>query len=298
MNLDAFFNKYNGQSVLFAPSPAREFLRGQCVQLVALYVSECWAKPVIWDDAYGWFIDGRLPEHYVRIANNKADPNQVPPRGAIMIFGPNTPGSAGAGHMSIAWDVRPGSPTFVSFDSNWGGKTAHLVTHNWQYVAGWIVPKTLPIITAVPQQGEEMIASPDEAVKIYKMLRPNGGPNQGEIDATAGKRSYHNFLNDAQPEIAARDANFARQAEEFVKSQATINSLNQTITALRGDESLSQEQIRAAHEKISYLTSQLDTSQAKIIQLQNVNLPAVAAAQALKPNWLTRAVLAVLPKKK
>lgn len=303
MNLDEFYGKYNGQSVLYAPSPAREYLRGQCVQLVAQYVSEVWNKPVIWADAYDWYASGRLPDQYVRVANDHNDPNQVPPRGALMIWAPNLPGSGGAGHISICWDARAGSTSFISFDSNWGGKIAHLVTHNWQYVVGWIIPRGLPTITPAPQQGgDEMIANVEDADLIYKMLRPNGGASPDEINGTTGRRTFHNFVHDALPELRVRDANLAKQQEEFGKMQNTINELNKTITDLRTSQTEDvQERAaeqRAAQEKISYLTSQLETHHDKITQLQNANIPLEGAAAAAKPNWLTGFILSLLPKKK
>jgi hypothetical protein len=302
MNLDSFFNKYNGQSLLYAPSPAREDLRGQCVQLVAQYVSECWAKPVIWDDAYGWYADGRLPEHYIRVANDRNDPNQLPPRGALVVFAPSLPGSGGLGHIDICWQATPGSPTWVGFDSNWGGKTAHLVTHNWQYVVGWLIPRGLPTQTPVPQQGaDEVIATTEDSQLIYRILRPNGGASQGEIDATTGKRTFHNFLHDALPELQIRDQNLTNQQAEFAKMQTNINELNATIADLRSKDQASQEEQHAAQEKISYLTSQIETSHDKITDLQNANVPLQGQLQAAKPNWLTTVILAgikLLPGKK
>lgn len=77
-----------------------------------------------------------------------------------------------------------------------------------------------------------MIVNADQAQKIYRMLRPNGGASQDEINGTAGRRTFANFLNDAQPEIAARDANLRAQAEALAAQSNTINAQNQTITDL------------------------------------------------------------------
>jgi len=51
----------------------------------------------------------------------------------------------------------------------------------------------------------EMIANTDQAIKAYKMLRPNGGGSENEIAGTAGKRTFAEFLNSAQAEIEIRD---------------------------------------------------------------------------------------------
>lgn len=300
ITLDAFYGKYNGQSVSF---DGLAINRGQCVQLVSKYVQEVWGKPVIWANAYPWYANNALPDQYIRIANDHNDPNQVPPRGALMCWGPNLPGSGGDGHISICWDARPGAASFVSFDSNWGGKTAHLVTHNWQYVVGWIIPRGLPTQTPVPQQGgDEVITTQDDARLIYRILRPNSAASQGEIDATAGKRTFHNFIHDALPEIQVRDANLAKQSEELGNMQAIINELNRTVTDLRSsqttDAQARAEEQHAAQEKISYLTSQLETKHDKITQLQQVNVPLAGQQLADKPNWLTGLIISLLPKKK
>lgn len=297
MTLDEFYGTYNGQSVSFDNVLAN---RGQCVQLVAKYVQEVWGKPVIWADAYPWYASNALPDQYIRVPNDHNDPNQVPPRGALVVFAPNLPGSGGAGHIDICWEARPGSATWIGFDSNWGGKTAHLVTHNWQYVVGWLIPRGLPTQTPAPQQqgGDEMITSAEDAQLIYKILRPNSGASQGEIDATAGKRTYHNFLNDAKPELQVRDANLAAQAAEFAKMQTTINQLNQTITDLRTSETQDAtaraEEQHAAQEKISYLTSQLETSHDKITQLKNANVPLEGQQVAAKPGFVTALIIGAL----
>lgn len=295
MNLDSFYGKYNTQSVLF--DTAHPDYRGECVQLAAFYVQEVWGKPAIWADAYSWYARGTYPEHYIRVPNDMSNPNQVPPRGALVVFHSSLPGSGGMGHIDICWDARPGASTWIGFDSNWGGKYAHLVTHNWSYVVGWILPRSLPTYTAPAQEGEEMIQTAEDAQLSYKILRPNSGASEGEIAATVGRRSFHNFIHDALPEIQARDANLVRQAEEFAKMQQTINQLNQTITDMRttqtSDAATRAEEQHAANEKISYLTGQLETSHDKITQLQAVDIPATIVPQPPKLSWSAKLLLAI-----
>ena len=66
------------------------------------------------------------------------------------------------------------------------------------YVNEPFKPVTKPI-------GDDMITTKDQAIKLYKMLRPNGGGSTAEINGTVGRRTFTSFLNDAQAEIAARD---------------------------------------------------------------------------------------------
>lgn len=269
MTLDQFVASRNGQQNISFDGVAAN--AGQCVQLVAFYVRDVIGKQVIWADAFQWWATNRYPEDYDRIPNT---PTAVPQRGDIIIWGGSLPNSGGAGHIAICLQPYPGTGTFMSFDSNWGGKYAHQVTHNYSYVVGWLRPKNAP--APVVQGGDdEMIPNPDMAAKVYHMLRPNGGANQDEINATAGKRSYNAFVNDAAPEVAARDANLREQANILQNQQNIINQLNQTITELRAMASQDAlkdvelaKQLDDSHGKIALLTTDLETAHDQLAQLQ------------------------------
>lgn len=287
MNLDQFASWAPAQgSLLWAPSPAREYLRGQCVQLVCYYVNMVCGKDVIWDDAAGWYEDGRLSDEYDRIANNPNDPNQVPQRGDIIVWNKSLPGSGGAGHIAVVLSCNPGSAVFVSLDQNWGGKTPHQVTHNWSYVEGWLRPKgqaapaaapAAPAATPAPQGGDEMIADANQARQAYGLLRLDGNVSQDEINGTAGRRSWEQFANDAVPEVTQRNQHFADM-------QTTINNQNSTITDLTGkltDANVSaadkQAALKDALEKIASDNADMATLHDKIAEF-NAN-PVVKAQQ-------------------
>lgn len=148
MDYDRHIQRYNGQSLLWAPSPAREYLRGQCVQQICFYVTDN-GLPMAWADAKDWWNHPALTGRFDFITNNPNDANQVPPRGAVLIWNGAMPGSGGAGHIAIM-DHTNGPNSFISFDSNWGGKTCHFVQHNYSYLIGWMVPKAS---TPAPQGG-------------------------------------------------------------------------------------------------------------------------------------------------
>jgi hypothetical protein len=177
MSPQQFLNKYQGQSLLWAPAPARESLRGQCVQAICFYVWEN-AKPVLWMDAAQWWYSSALPEHYERIANT---PTAVPQAGDIIVWDRNLPNSGGAGHIAVCLQPLPGSGTFISVDQNWSGKTVHAVTHNYQYVIGWLrIKGASPAPTAQPQRGDKPM-TPAEEKQAYKIV----------LAARAGKRPRH-----------------------------------------------------------------------------------------------------------
>lgn len=300
MNLDQFIAKYSGQSVLYNTRDAS--LRGQCVQLVCFYVSEVCGKPVIWADAAKWWSSGLFPEHYERITN---DIHSIPKRGDIIVWASSLPNSGGAGHIAICVEPRPGTGTFVSFDSNWGGKNAKLVTHNYTNVVGWLRPRVpAPQVTQPQGGGIEMITNADQANKIYKMLRPNGGASQGEIDSTAGRRSFAEFIESAQAEINVRDANFRSQAEQLTNMSNTINNQNQTITTLTqklNDSELSgaekQKALDKALSKLADQNSQIANSHDQIVELQKKVVVTDKPFSVPKPNLLIR-ILAKFVKSK
>lgn len=303
MNLDQFIAWATGQSLLY--NTADPSLRGQCVQLACFYVQKVLNKPVIWADAYPWFAGGAYSDQYERIPNDHNNPNQVPPRGALIVWGPELPGSAGAGHIAVAVDVQPGASTFVSFDSNWGGKTAHLVTHNWSYVAGWIIPKSGPVCApAAPAGGsEEMIADTNQAHQAYKMLRPNGDGSDAEIAATAGKRTWADFASGAQSEMAARDANLRNQTAQLQQLNGTINAQNTTITDLTtklNDATASntekQQALTTALAQLGDQNAQLTTLHDQLKQLQDA-VPAATNGntQNFTASWFVK-LLAVFIK--
>jgi hypothetical protein len=105
-------------------------------------------------DAAEWWYSGALPEHYERIANT---PSAVPRTGDIIVWDRNLPNSGGAGHIAVCLYPLPGTGTFVSVDQNWGGKTVHAVTHNYNYVVGWLRIKgqaaPAPAPTPITTQG-------------------------------------------------------------------------------------------------------------------------------------------------
>lgn len=292
--LDQFVNKYNGQSVLYAPSKAREYLRGQCVQLVCFYVTEVLGTPVVWRDAADWWHSNLFPEIYQRVGLHDMR------RGDIVIWDASLPNSGGSGHIGILLSDNSAGATFVSFDSNWGGKYARAVSHNKSWVIGGL--RKRGVAPAPPQQGDEMIVNHDQAAKIYRLLRPNAGASQAELDATAGRRSFAEFLNSAQPEVIARDAHLVQQNYQIQHMSNLINELNAVIAESKRLEALEDQtevqqlsELKVAREKIAELTAKLETSHDKIVEIQN-NPPAPMST-INEPSWFVKFLAALLKRK-
>ncbi len=306
MTAQSFFDTYKGQSLLWNPSPARQPLRGQCVQAVCHYVNNN-NKPVIHADAYKWWTTG-ASFGYQKILNS---PTAVPSPGDIIIWGPNLSGSGGAGHIAVCLQPRPGTGTFVSIDQNWSrNKTVHQVVHNYNHVVGWLrfsSPSPAPSQPIATNTGAiEMIANADQAQKMYQLLRPNGTASSFEIGATAGRRSFAAFLNDAQPEVAARNQHIQNLTNQNQAAQATIAQLNQHIARLNDlhatDEADDAQLIKdrdQARAEIAKLTQQLQLNTAKqAVTIEQVQNPATISKPTPKAGLLTNMILFFINRKK
>lgn len=310
MNLDQFYNEHNGKGEDYDGAPADDPI--QCVDLPKFYLKECFGvNPGAWGDAHDYF-DGvgsaRMAAlGWTKVPNNPSDPNQVPPRGAIVVWSANLPGSGGGGHIDICWSSSPGAATFVGFDQNWGGKAAKLVTHNWSYLLGWWLPPSAPApaqaapVSTTNSGGTEMIADANQAHEAYQLLRPNGDGNADEINGTAGRRTWAQFASDAQAERQARDAALRDQSTALGNMQGTINSQNSTITDLTtklNDATLSnqdkQTALTTALQKIANDNADMATAHDQITDLSGkvtgyennpiVKAQAAASALAKKPS--------------
>lgn len=308
MDLNQFVAWAPAQGPLLYPGqPADD--RGQCYQLINFYLTQVWHVGLIYRNyAYQLLEGARAAGIFEVVTNNPNDSNQLPPVGAVVVFLPSLPGSGGMGHTDIFLQAL-GATAWVGLDANWGGTVAHKVTHNWAYVAGWFYPKAgqgagpapaaAPVVQpTVTPQGDEMIANTDQAAKAYGLLRLDGVISQDEIDQTAGKRSWAQFANDAQPEVAQRNAHFKEM-------QTTIDSQNQTITNLTGslsDANTSaadkQTALAEALQKIANDNSDMATLHDQIAEINSnpvMQAQIKAAALAKQPSNFGKFLASLIP---
>lgn len=154
MNYDKFIDDYLGKYI--------SAYGGECVAEVSQYCADN-GKPIAWANAKDWANNPALLPAFNWVQNDPNDPNQLPPRGAIVVFSGWLPGSGyyddngtyhdpakgdGAGHVNI-FDMVTGVHSWQGLDANWGGKTVHFVpNHTWDYVLGWWVVKPVPVVLA------------------------------------------------------------------------------------------------------------------------------------------------------
>jgi len=140
-----------------------------------------------------------------------------------------------------------------------------------------------------PQGGDEMIANTDQAQKAYKLLRPNGAGSAGEIAATAGKRTFAEFLNSAQPEVAARDKSL-REQKTYI--EALQNDLN---TMKRQADELAKRPTQAAFTELhTNLTICAEGASKQLALIDQLEAEKVTLQTELEANSLGKIVRQIL----
>ena len=138
ISLDEFIEKYKGKSVGY---PNDNYFKGECLSLVKWYIKEVFgidppASGCNGARCYWSIFPSPLDSIFEKVPNT---PNLVPKKGWVAVWDGSV--GSGAGHIGIVADDKATKSTFNSFDSNWGSKTAQIVTHNYNNVYGFLVPK-------------------------------------------------------------------------------------------------------------------------------------------------------------
>lgn len=204
MTYDQFTAEWNGKQITQ--------YGGECVAGIAEFEAEN-NLPIVWGDAHTWINNPIMLAAYDWVANNPNDPNQIPPKAAIVVWPlPNE-------HIAF-FDHNLANQQFMSFGQNSGGPTMHFQPHSWANVAGWYVPKQAapapPPAPAAVVYPYHIDAIPPKQVRINKdthlwgltydnftaiNANPLGDAHAGDIK-TVGAILYHNigynyYLEDA-----------------------------------------------------------------------------------------------------
>lgn len=146
--VDEFIAKYQGQTKGY---PTSTDFNGECLSIVKIYIKEVFGispPPSGSNSAYGYWLNfpDPLGSVFTKVQNT---PNGVPEKGCIPIW--NTNAGGGFGHIAVfvSGDVN----AFTSFDQNWNGRQAHLQSHDYKNVVGWLKPK-LEVETVTPPSVE------------------------------------------------------------------------------------------------------------------------------------------------
>lgn len=111
-------------------------------------------------------------------------------------------------------------------------KTRYSSTCNYLGWAEGLSGKLIINNTVALPQGDEMITNESQAHYAYQMLRPNGDGSAAEIAATAGKRTWAQFVVDAQPEVKLRNQNISSAYQTLTALQTQVSQLNSQVATL------------------------------------------------------------------
>jgi hypothetical protein len=140
MDLDAFINRWNGQTLDWDGA-----FGGQCVDLANAWAHALGQRLPILPAAADFWDCGPIAG-FDRIANTPAG---VPEPGDIVIWGHRV---GEFGHIAVF--VSGDANAFVSFDQNWPvGSRCHRQAHDYTGVLGWFHPQSSGISTAAGFQG-------------------------------------------------------------------------------------------------------------------------------------------------
>lgn len=216
MTFDQFIQDWTGKQPLYPPNP-REFL-GQCYQLFNFYNRDVVGAPdylaPLAHQIFTNFEGSPLEPFYDKIEYTSG---ATPQKGDVVIWSKNLPNSGNAGHVGIC--TISGVIYFESFDSNWGGKQAHLVEHDYSYVLGWLRPK-----------GATMLPSYKEVADLFTQyeIGPLSEKQQNDYVAQDERVLYKDLLQynyDRRKELARELAKYQSANGDATKWQTLMTLL-------------------------------------------------------------------------
>lgn len=229
MSLAEFIAKYNGVHV-----DEDGYYGAQCWDLVARYAREvvgCPSLPTVTGGAAGLFTNTApvILQYFDKVANNPNDANQIPPNGAVIVWG--TTWSPPYGHTAVKTAGGVGqSMTVIEQNGNNPGGAAYIKSRNYTGVIGWLVPR---------KEVQQVIQDTDQEYARWNQLaiqvrgRERFGRDEFRV-AAVGKTwlTAIEILSD-DPEAYANTSRARLGARaESENWQGQINDLNSKVSSL------------------------------------------------------------------
>ncbi len=270
--IDAFVAQYNNTHI-----DEDGYYGAQCWDVVARYAREkygCPSFPTVTGGAAGLFTNtaGIISQYFERVANNPNDPNQIPPDGAVIVWG--TAWSPPYGHTAVKVSGSGSTMTVFEQNGNNPGGNAYLKIRNYSGVTGWLVPKDKGETMSKPIKGD-----------IEQLLPELWGRGPNPEDYGFTEQSWHDFIYNAVTMYPFQ--NRKKIIDQFPQLQKDLNTV-QSIANIRGDnfnkitsavgvpgnpdESVSTkaviDKVKALLDQVSALQGSLSNSNQTIIALQ------------------------------
>lgn len=245
MTLQEFVNKYNGVHI-----DEDGYYGAQCWDLSARYAREvagCPSFPTVTGGAAGLFTNTAavILQYFDRVANNPNDANQIPPDGAVIVWG--TAWSPPYGHTAVKISGGVGqNMTVIEQNGNNPGGAAYIKTRNYSGVSGWLVPKNKGVNTMIIQNSDDWYARLD---KLHLQVLGRRWNNRPDLQWWAGK----DLLT------------FVEQISDSKEAETALNWQTVGEVAVRDKW---DQQIYGLQDQVKALTAQLATNNSDTLTLQ------------------------------
>ncbi len=261
MNIDQFVAKYNGVHI-----DEDGYYGAQCWDVSARYAREvvgCPSFPTGSGGAEGLFriFANPIPNYFDRIANNAADPNQLPIKGDIVVW--NSSFSPPWGHTAVVISANSAGVTVLEQNGNNPGGVSYIKTRGWTGVSGWLRPKGGSMPDKVDTSLNRIIHSEMEGWPYHET---HAGKFDKEFAGAWGGKNLVDMIWSKWNQNGAFREKRVKALAFYDSGTKQLNESNALITTLR--QQIEDLKKNPTKEEVDKLLAQLKDSEAKAMEIQ------------------------------
>lgn len=296
MTIDQFIQKYDGVHI-----NEDGYYGAQCWDVAARYAREvvgCPSFPTGSGGAEGIyrFFTSPINKYFTRVANDKNNPDQLPPKGAIIVW--NGTFSAPWGHIAVVINATQAGIDVLEQNGDNPGGYAYITKRTWhKAIDGWLVP-----IKGGADMAEPLITKDDiDVVRIahseiggWPLDESHAGIHDGKFMEAWGGKTVRDLIRGQwkagegfravreQWRLAfEKNQNVGKQ---LVEANAMITDLRRQIDEL--DDRATPEQVKALKDAAEDATKKAMAAQAELEQKAVEDASAdKGIASALRALW-------------
>jgi len=228
MTFDEFIQKYEGKTWGY---PNQTSYHGECLSLSKWHIREVFGIMPPPSGCNGarcyWSL---FPDPLGNVLKKVPyTPGLIPRKGWIAVWNGNVGG--GAGHIGSVYDDNATATQFTSLDQNWGGRHAHRVSHNYQNIFGFLIPKN-------ENTGGDMnelqtylgvTSDADGKNRLKEHLGEKDGKCNWGSEPAEGQPNIGGHLGSARATIRQRDKEIVGLKTQVASATAEITKLKKQI---------------------------------------------------------------------